>query len=163
MVKTTAKSIDEYLESLPADRREAVQAVRKVILKNIPRGYQESFNRGMLSYELPLSRYPKNYNNQPLAYAALASQKNYMFLYLMNVYGDKDTEEGSTHGTPPAAKGWTWASPAGASRSWMTCRLTSSARLLPARPWTSTFASMSRRAKSRPYYPQVAICWRFAL
>jgi hypothetical protein len=46
----------------------------------------------MISYEIPLSRYPKTYNKQPLAMAALASQKNYMSLYLMTVYGDKDTE-----------------------------------------------------------------------
>ena len=48
---------------------------------------------GMIAYVIPLEQYPVTYNRQPLEYAALASQKNYMSLYLMNIYGDKDTEE----------------------------------------------------------------------
>ena len=47
---------------------------------------------GMISYVIPLETYPKTYNKLPLQYAALASQKNYMSLYLMNVYGDEDTQ-----------------------------------------------------------------------
>jgi hypothetical protein len=92
MVSSDAKTVDEYLQTLPADRREAISAVREVILGNLPEGYVESMNWGMISYEIPLSRYPKTYNKQPLAMAAVASQKNYMSLYLMTVYGDKDTE-----------------------------------------------------------------------
>ena len=49
-------------------------------------------NYGMISYEIPLETFPKAYNKKPLQYAALSSQKNYMSLYLMNVYGDKPTE-----------------------------------------------------------------------
>jgi hypothetical protein len=92
MVSSDAKTVEEYLETLPEDRREAISAIREVILANLPEGYEENMNWGMISYEIPLSRYPKTYNKQPLGVAALASQKNYMSLYLMTVYGDKDTE-----------------------------------------------------------------------
>jgi len=92
MVSGDARTVEEYLETLPGDRREAISAVREVILANLPEGYEESMNWGMISYEIPLSRYPKTYNKRPLAMAALASLKNYMTLYLMTVYGDKDTE-----------------------------------------------------------------------
>ena len=79
--------------SLPDDRRAAMSAVRDVILANLPDGYVESMNWGMISYEVPLSRYPDTYNKQPLGYAALASQKRYMSLYLMGAYGDPATRE----------------------------------------------------------------------
>ena len=59
---------------------------------NCPEGYAESMNWGMISWEIPLERYPKTYNKQPLMYAALASQKNYMSLYLMCVYTHDGTQ-----------------------------------------------------------------------
>jgi len=93
MFKSKAKSVSEYLNSLEPERRKAIEAVRKVILKNLPKGYEEAFNWGAIVYQIPLKRYPDTYNGQPLAYAALASQKNYMSLYLMGVYGDNDTEK----------------------------------------------------------------------
>jgi hypothetical protein len=83
MVKSRATTVEEYLESLPEDRRAVVAAVRKVILKNLPKGYQESMNWGVVSYEVPLSRYPTTYNKQPLMYAGLAAQKNYFAVYVM--------------------------------------------------------------------------------
>jgi uncharacterized protein YdhG (YjbR/CyaY superfamily) len=92
MVKSEAKTVDQYLETLPPDRREAITAVREVILANLPEGYRESMNWGMIGYGIPLERYPNTYNKQPLTLAALAAQKNYMSLYLMTVYGDKETE-----------------------------------------------------------------------
>jgi Domain of unknown function (DU1801) len=83
----------EYLASLPPDRRKSIAAVRKVILGNLPKGYEESIGIGMLMYCVPLSRCPDTYNGHPLCYVALASQKNYMSLYLMSVYGHKPTEQ----------------------------------------------------------------------
>ena len=67
--------------------------MRKVILDNLPTGYEEMMQFGMISYVIPLERYPVTYNKQPLQYAALASQKHYMSVYLMNVYGDPDSEQ----------------------------------------------------------------------
>ena len=91
-MKSEAKTVQEYLAALPAERREGLGAVREVILRNLPEGYEETMNWGMISYEIPLSRYPTTYNKRPLLMAALASQKQYMSLYLMSVYGDKETE-----------------------------------------------------------------------
>ncbi len=93
MARSNAQTVDEYLAELPPDRREAIAAVRKVILDNLPQGYEETMYFGMIGYVIPLARYPVTYNKQPLGYAALASQKNYMSLYLMNVYGESETEQ----------------------------------------------------------------------
>jgi hypothetical protein len=86
MVKSRAATVEEYLESLPEDRRAVVAAVRKVILKNLPKGYQEAMSWGVISYEVPLSRYPTTYNKRPLMYAGLAAQKNYFAVYVMTAY-----------------------------------------------------------------------------
>lgn len=93
MTRSTATSVDAYLEELPADRRAVVASVRDVILAHLPAGYQESMNWGMISYEIPLARYPDTYNGQPLAYAALAAQKNYFALYLMGAYMEPRQDE----------------------------------------------------------------------
>jgi hypothetical protein len=85
MVKSRATTVEEYLESLPEDRRAVVAAVREVILKNLPAGYQESMSWGVISYEIPLERFPKTHNKQPLMYAGVAAQKNYFAVYLMTV------------------------------------------------------------------------------
>ena len=66
--------------------------VRRLILENLPMGFQEVMQYGMISYVIPLPRYPKTYNKQPLAYVSLAAQKNYSSLYLMGVYGDPEME-----------------------------------------------------------------------
>ena len=88
MAKSGATTVEEYLAELPEDRRATIAKVRDVVLRNLPAGYQERMNWGMISYEVPLERYPGTYNGQPLAYAALASQKNYCVVYLMGVYAD---------------------------------------------------------------------------
>lgn len=93
MVRSAAKTVEEYLESLPTDRQEIIKQVRNVILANLPKGYMEIMQYGMISYVVPFSILPKTYKNQPLSYVALASQKNYISLYLMGVYGDPATEK----------------------------------------------------------------------
>ena len=92
MARSEAKTVEQYLDELPDDRRETVEAVRDVVNANLPDGYEETVQFGMISYVVPLERYPKTYNRQALQYAGLASQKNYVSLYLMNVYGDQETE-----------------------------------------------------------------------
>ncbi len=91
MVRSSAKTVKEYLADLPADRRKTIAAVRNVILRSLPKGYAEALNWGVISYEIPLQRYPKTYNGRPLMYAALAAQKNYAAIYLMGVYGDSSS------------------------------------------------------------------------
>lgn len=88
MAQSAATSVDEYLAGLPDDDRTVIAAVRKVIRKNLPKGYTEAMANGMIGYGIPLARYPKTYNKQPLSYAALAVQKNHYALYLMGAYAD---------------------------------------------------------------------------
>jgi len=85
-------TVDIYLKSLPPMRREVISALRKIILKNLPKGYQEGMEYGMIAYYVPLSRYPKTYNGQPLGYISVASHKNYVSLYLMGIYGQGEVE-----------------------------------------------------------------------
>ena len=88
MVSSTAQSPDEYIASLPPDRREALTAVRDVIRRNLPDGFEEGMEFGMLAWYVPLERFPDTYNGHPLGLAALASHKQYISLYLNTVYGD---------------------------------------------------------------------------
>lgn len=62
--------------------------MRDVVRENLPPGYEEVMAFGMIAYVVPLSRYPRTYNKQPLMYAALASQKRHMAVYLTNIYAD---------------------------------------------------------------------------
>lgn len=92
-MKSDATTIDEYLDALPDDRREALEVVRATILDNLPEGFEETMNWGMITYEVPLERYPETYNGQPLMLAALASQKRHMAVYLSGIYADEVTRE----------------------------------------------------------------------
>jgi hypothetical protein len=95
-MKNTATTVEEYLKGLPADRRTAINAVRQVILANLPKGYVECIGYGMIGYVVPHSLYPAGYPcdpKLPLPYANLGSQKNHMVLHLMAVYADPATEK----------------------------------------------------------------------
>ncbi len=87
-MKSDASTAQEYLDGLPEDRRAVVSTVRDVVVRNLPKGYEESVGFGMLTYTIPLERYPDTYNKQPLNYVALAAQKNYYSLYLTSAYMD---------------------------------------------------------------------------
>ena len=76
MAHSEALTAGQYLAELAPDRREAISAVRTVIVGNLPEGYQEDMQFGMIGYVVPLDRYPETYNRHPLSYVALASQKN---------------------------------------------------------------------------------------
>jgi len=95
-VISKAKTVQQYLKSLPPDRREAIQAVRQVILENLGEGYAEGMQYGMIGYFVPHSVYPAGYHcdpKQPLPFASLASQKQYMSLYLMCIYDDAGNKD----------------------------------------------------------------------
>lgn len=95
-MQSKAKSVKEYLAGLPDDRRAAIEAVRKVILKNLDKDFEEGIQYGMIGYYVPHKVYPPGYHcdpKQPLPFASLASQKNHMAVYLMCVYGNKEHEE----------------------------------------------------------------------
>lgn len=93
MVQIKVATAAEYLKKIPAASKPAISAVRKVILKSLPKGFVEGVNYGMLTYHIPLARYPDTYNKQPLMYAALAAQKNYNALYLTGAYTGKQRKE----------------------------------------------------------------------
>ena len=92
-MRSDATRVEEYLDSLPADRREAISTVREGILRALPGGYVEEMRWGMISYEVPLAIQPDTYNGKPLMYAALASQKRHMAVYLSGVYADPEARE----------------------------------------------------------------------
>lgn len=92
MVKSKAMTVKEYISELPEERINEIKAVRNLIIENLPKGYVETMQYGMITYVIPIERFPKTYNGQPLGYISLASQKNYMALYLMNVYSNKEIE-----------------------------------------------------------------------
>lgn len=92
MKQPAASTPAQYLAQQPADRRASLERVRDVILTHLPPGYEEAMALGLIVYQIPLSRYPKTYNGQPLWLAALGAQKNYLVLYLMAAYGDGGKE-----------------------------------------------------------------------
>ena len=92
MVTSTAPTPEEYIAELPDDRREAVATVREVINRNLPPGYVEGMSYGMIAWWVPLETFPDTYNGEPLGLAGIASQKNYISLYLMTVYGSLEEE-----------------------------------------------------------------------
>jgi hypothetical protein len=88
-MQSKANTVKEYLQSLPEDRRSALEALRKTILAHLDEGFEEGMQYGMIGYYVPHSKYPKGYHcnpKEPLPFAGLASQKNYMSLYLMSCY-----------------------------------------------------------------------------
>jgi hypothetical protein len=88
-MQSKATTVDAYLAELPEERREAISAIRGVILKNLPRGYEEGMQWGVIGYYVPHSLYPAGYHCQPeepLPVASLASQKNHMAFYGLGLY-----------------------------------------------------------------------------
>jgi hypothetical protein len=88
-MQSKAATVAEYLDSLPPDRREAVEAVRGVILKNLDKDFVEGMGYGMMGYSVPHSVFPAGYHcdpKQPLPYAGIASQKQGISVYLMGLY-----------------------------------------------------------------------------
>lgn len=92
-MKSDAKTVQQYLAELPEERRIALEKVRKVILKNLPKGYEEGMQYGMIGYYIPLKDYPVTYNGSPLGIAALASQKHKMAVYLNTIYTDGEVSK----------------------------------------------------------------------
>lgn len=86
-----AKTVDEYIAQLPADRIEALTKLRKTIKKNIPKGFAEAMGYGMAGYVVPHKLYPDGYHcdpKQPLPFIGFASQKNFVAFYHMGIYAD---------------------------------------------------------------------------
>jgi hypothetical protein len=86
--KSRPTTVDGYLEGLPPEKRAVIAAGRKLVQANIPQGYAEFMNWGVINWGIPLSEFSNTYNGQPLCYVALGAQKNYSSLYLMGCYGN---------------------------------------------------------------------------
>jgi hypothetical protein len=93
MVSSKAATPEAYLTELPRERAEFVARLRDLVNANLPTGYEERMNWGMISWEVPLSRYRDTYNGQPLVFAGLAAQKNHTALYLNCVYASEARTE----------------------------------------------------------------------
>jgi len=92
-MQSTAKTADEYIASLPEDRKEAMEKLRNLFLENMPEGFSEGIGYGMLGYSVPHSLYPNGYHcdpKQPLPFLAIASQKNFIAVYHMGIYANKE-------------------------------------------------------------------------
>ena len=90
-MQSKASTVEQYLSEMPEERRAAIAVVRHVILKNLDKDYEEGMQYGMIGYYVPHRIYPEGYHTdpkQPLPYVCLASQKDYMSLYMMPVYGE---------------------------------------------------------------------------
>ena len=86
-----ATSPEQYIKELPADRKEPIQMLRETVLKNIPKGLKEVMSYGMIGYVIPHDIYPAGYHcdpKQPLPFANIASQKNYISFYHMGLYSN---------------------------------------------------------------------------
>ncbi len=93
MKKDAPADAREYLARLPEDRGATLGRLRNIVRENLPRGFEETIELGMIAYVVPLSRYPKTYNGRPLLLCALASQKNHLALYLTGLYADEGRRE----------------------------------------------------------------------
>jgi uncharacterized protein YdhG (YjbR/CyaY superfamily) len=93
MVSSNAATVEEYLAELPENRRDDIQQVREVILANLPDGFEECMQYGMIGYAIPLEDFPNTYNGQALGVAALAAQKRHISVYLHGLYADPELTE----------------------------------------------------------------------
>jgi len=88
-----ATTVKEYIAELPPDRKKAMTQLRKVILENLPEGFEETMSYGMIGYVVPHSKYPAGYHcnpTLPLPFMNIASQKNFIAVYSMGVYSDPE-------------------------------------------------------------------------
>ncbi|WP_129021669.1 DUF1801 domain-containing protein [Edaphocola flava] len=95
-MKIEASSPEQYIDQLPEDRKQAVSELKRVIAKNLPKGFSETVGYGMIAFVVPHSLYPKGYHCDPklaLPFINIASQKNFIALYHMGLYADKELHD----------------------------------------------------------------------
>lgn len=88
-----ANSPEEYINQLPEERKAVISELRKVILDNLPQGFEETISYGMISYVVPHTIHPAGYHcnpKEPLPFMSIASQKNFVAVYHMGLYSDKE-------------------------------------------------------------------------
>jgi len=88
-MQSKAKTVEEYISTLPDERAEIIATLRKEIKKNLPKGFEETMQYGMITYVVPHKLYPAGYHTNPkdaLPFISIASQKNHIAVYHMTVY-----------------------------------------------------------------------------
>ncbi len=112
-MQSKAITVNEYIDQLPGDRKEAINKLRKIILDNLPQGFVETMNYGMIGYVVPHSIYPDGYHcnpELPLAFINIASQKNFVAVYHMASMQIRNYPIGSLLNIPNIqSKNWIWA------------------------------------------------------
>lgn len=106
-MQSKATTPDEYFDSLPADRKEAMTQLRKAIKKNLPTGFKEEMSYGMVGYVVPHKLYPAGYHcdpKLPLPFISIASQKNFIAVYHMGMYADPKLLKWFTDGFAKVSK-----------------------------------------------------------
>lgn len=106
-MQSNAKTPDEYIARLPEERQIAISAMRKVINDNLPAGFKECMMYGHIGWVVPKEIYPPGYHcdpSLPLGFMSLASQKNFLALYSMCLYGVKDQLDWFTAEWPKHSK-----------------------------------------------------------
>ena len=88
VTKRPALTVSQWLASVPAERKDAIKAVRDAVNEHLPQGYEETVDWGMLAWVVPLATLPSTHNGHPLMLAALGAHTKLMTIYLMSVYGD---------------------------------------------------------------------------
>lgn len=84
-----ATSPEDYISQVPEERKSALEKLRKVINANLPKGFEEGIQYGMIGYYVPHSVYPDGYHcnpKEPLPFMSFASQKNSVNLYHSGIY-----------------------------------------------------------------------------
>jgi uncharacterized protein YdhG (YjbR/CyaY superfamily) len=92
-MQSSALSVEDYLTEIPEERKPYVNKLRETIAKNIPDGFAEQMSYGMIGFVVPHSIYPDGYHcspKLPLPFVNIASQKNFISLYHMGLYADKE-------------------------------------------------------------------------
>lgn len=95
-MKSEATTADAYIHQLPESRKDSMQRLRKVILENLPDGFEETISYGMIGYVVPHSLYPSGYHcdpKLPLPFLNIASQKNHIGFYHMGIYANEELME----------------------------------------------------------------------
>jgi hypothetical protein len=88
VTKRPALTVSQWLASVPAERKDAIKAVRDAVNERLPKGYKETVDWGMLAWVVPLATLPNTHNGRPLMLAALGAHTKLMTIYLMSVYSD---------------------------------------------------------------------------
>ena len=106
-MRSSAKNIKEYLKQIPSERTDSFNKLRNTILQNLPEGFVEEMNYGMIGFVVPLNTFPEGYHNnpnQPLPFANIASQKNYIALYHLGLYSQPELLEWFINEYPTQSK-----------------------------------------------------------